>query len=115
MELSTKSKNCLYTHSINLKKVLYFILETLLETKMSENREKKCPICLGTGDDPDGCGCVCTTEEEKAQCQQSGCHFCSCMGCGGSCCYCGGTGKEKDYIEGCPYTRRILSTKKAEN
>lgn len=68
--------------------------------------EEVCPICLGSGDDPGGCGCRCSTEEETAACTFPGCMYCNCAGCGGTCCYCGGTGKEKDWQEGGPYERQ---------
>jgi hypothetical protein len=68
--------------------------------------EKKCPICLGSGEDPEGCGCRCVTNEEKEACAHLGCVSCECAGCGGSCTYCGGTGLEKDWQPGGPYERQ---------
>lgn len=65
-----------------------------------------CPICHGSGDDPDGCGCQCVTPEEEAACERLRCVFCNCAGCGGSCCYCGGTGRESDWKPGGPYERQ---------
>jgi hypothetical protein len=62
-----------------------------------------CPVCHGSGDDPDGCGCQCFTEEQEANCDRLKCKFCMCEGCGGSCCYCGGSGKKKDWKPGGPY------------
>ncbi len=66
--------------------------------------EEACPVCHGSGDDLYGCGCQCRTDEEEAVCTSRGCcSNCECHGCGGSCCYCGGTGKKKDWQAGGPY------------
>ncbi|MBY0538455.1 hypothetical protein K2P47_03605 [Patescibacteria group bacterium] len=62
-----------------------------------------CPVCRGSGSEPDGCGCQCVTEVERAVCAYLGCVNCNCAGCGGSCDYCGGTGKKKDWQPGGPY------------
>jgi len=73
---------------------------------------KDCPICHGTGEDPDGCGCSCMqnglkTMEPDFKCQYPGfgCINCNCEGCGGSCCYCGGTGEAKNWIDDGPYEK----------
>lgn len=61
-----------------------------------------CPECNGTGDDPDGCGCQCTTPEEEAACTSMGCIHCNCAGCSGSCDWCGGSGYKNDWEPGNP-------------
>lgn len=71
-----------------------------------------CPVCKGGGEDPDTCGCRCMAEGLDTDvsgfvCQfpGHGCINCGCDGCGGSCPYCGGTGKAKDWAEGGPYKK----------
>ena len=64
---------------------------------------KDCPVCLGSGNDPDGCKCRCFTTEEQSVISPICPINVYCLGCGGLCCYCGGTGKKKDWKPGGPY------------
>ena len=66
---------------------------------------KDCPVCHGSGDDPHGSECQCFTEEERMVVSSVCCVNVDCQGCGGICCYCGGSGKEKDWKLGGPYPR----------
>jgi hypothetical protein len=65
--------------------------------------KKDCPVCFGSGNDPDGCNCRCFTKAERAVISSVCCVNVDCQGCGGICCYCGGTGKKKDWKPGGPY------------
>ncbi len=67
------------------------------------DNKNDCPVCLGSGEEPNGCGCQCFTEEQLAACTRRKCQFCMCEGCGGSCLYCGGSGNKKDWQPGGPY------------
>lgn len=58
-----------------------------------------CSACGGSGDDPEGCGCLCKTEEDQAKCLIPLCISCNCAGCGGSCPWCGGSGKKSGWKE----------------
>lgn len=76
-----------------------------------------CPVCLGSGEDVDGCGCSCIGEGKMDvhhnECFKPCCASCGGDGCGGSCPFCGGSGKKSDWKPGNPsYEGYELSTQK---
>ena len=77
---------------------------TVKEAKMLDSDE--CPVCEGTGNDPEPCGCTCIAEGRPtgilALCDRSCCSNCQGAGCGGSCPFCGGSGRKSDWVEGNP-------------